>query len=187
MEIKSIRYLQPPALVAQECGDLPLSSTNTEQWLLHSSAQTNTNPKFILPSHRAQQNPRASMGNCPGVASRKYLGWTRILRTLLQTKEVTHRGWVKNRPMGQCLWDNRRNSLLQMERKVWRCWGTNLSKALQKHQEGPGAEGHCMASTLHPSHPSSLSVQGWIHKGSELTELEQDQTHGANRKKLKSS
>lgn len=38
------------------------------------------------------------------------------------------KGRVENRPMGQCLWDIRKNSLLQRERKVWTSWGTILQK-----------------------------------------------------------
>lgn len=83
------------------------------------------------------------------------------------------KGRVENRPMGQCLWDIRRNSLLQRERKVWTCWGT-IPQIFAEAPGGSGsvpAEGHCMASAPQPSHPSPLSGQGWTHKGSELTEL----------------
>lgn len=87
---------------------------------------------------------------------------------------ATHKG-LKADPMGQCLWDTRRNSLLQVERKVWRCWGTIPSEALQKHQEGPGRS--LQRDTAWPvpptPHCSPLPVQGWIHNGAELTELKQ--------------
>lgn len=126
MELKHLRYLQPSALVAQECGDLPLSSPNTRPWLWHSSAQANTTPKSILLPHQAQQLSRGGSQDGFGIDPNF---------EDFASNAVMHKGRVKNRPMGQ--WDIRKNSLLQIV-KVWRCWGTIPSNTLQKHQERPG-------------------------------------------------
>lgn len=94
--------------------------------------------------------------------------------------------------MGQCLWDTRRNSLLQVERKAWRCWGRTIPpKALQKHQEGPGwslerdTAGQCppRLPALTPVCPGLDTQQGRTHR----TKTSEDQTHGMNGQKLKSS
>lgn len=68
---------------------------------------------------------------------------------------------------------------------MWACWGTipqKLCRSTRRVRVGP-----CRG-TLHGQCPPGLQNdnpgQGWILKGSELTELKQDQTHGA---KLKSS
>lgn len=127
MELTHLRYLQPPAPVAQERGDLPLSSPNTQPRLWHSSAQANTTPKSILLPHQAQQLPRGGIQDVFGMDPNF---------EDFASNAMMHKGKVKNRPMGQ--WDIRKNSLLQMEWKVWRCWGTIPSNTLQKHQEGPG-------------------------------------------------
>lgn len=130
-------------------------------------------PKTGPPAPPGPAKAKSINGQLPGGGIQEVFGMDPNFEAFA-SNAATHKG-LKADPMGQCLWDTRRNSLLQVERKVWRCWGTIPSEALQKHQEGPGRS--LQRDTAWPvpptPHCSPLPVQGWIHNGAELTELKQ--------------
>lgn len=134
------------------------------------------------------------MGNCLGVASRRHMGWTQNLRVLfLGTEGVScaaiHKGGVKNGPVGWCLWVSPEG----INCYRWRGWcadagepsletlckGTRrgLGQSLQKDIACPvpPVPQHEPRQPLSPDPPPPVphprSVQGWIHKGLQLTEL----------------
>lgn len=80
-------------------------------------------PKTNSPTPPGPAKAKSINGQLPGGGIQEVFGMDLNFEDFA-SNAVTHKGRVKNRPMGQCLWDIRRNSLLQIERKVWTCWGT---------------------------------------------------------------
>jgi len=167
-------------------GDLPVPSPKAQ--LTSRQPHYQNQPfRFANPS----RSQAASMGSCPGVASRRHVGWTQLLRILfLGTKGVScaaiHTGRVKNTPMGWYRWVSPGGiHCYRWRRRCGDAGEPSLEKLCKGGRRGPGwslqRDITCPVPSISRHHPTSPLCPGLDTRrvATHRTKKSKNQTHGA--------
>lgn len=171
MELKSLRYLQPPAPGAQGLPPVQPRHPATASAQLSPSQHY---PKTDPPTPPGPAKAKSINGQLPGAGVQEVFGTDPNFKDFASIA-ATHKGlkpdpWASacGTPGGtHCYrWRGRRGDAGGEPSPP------KLCRTTRRVRVGPW-RGTLPASAPHASQPSPLSVQGWIHNGAELTELKQ--------------